>query len=99
MNMTFSILLVGAPILVGARGSCPICPMVNPALAPDPAGRAYSAPPDPLAVEGKGKGGEGRGADSVSCPLAHMTLATPLSDLGQLSLSRYQAVSDINHTY
>ena len=32
MNMTFSILVVGAPILVGARGSCPICPMVNPAL-------------------------------------------------------------------
>ena len=32
MNMTFSILLVEAPILVGARGSCPICPMVNPAL-------------------------------------------------------------------
>ena len=32
MNMTFSIILVGAPILVGARGSCPICPMVNPAL-------------------------------------------------------------------
>ena len=29
MNMTFSIFLVGAPILVGARGSCPICPMVN----------------------------------------------------------------------
>ena len=35
MNMTFSILLVGAPILVGARGSCPICPMVNPALFPN----------------------------------------------------------------
>ena len=32
MNMTFSILSVGAPILVGARGSCPICPMVNPTL-------------------------------------------------------------------
>ena len=30
--MTFSIFVVGAPILVGARGSCPICPMVNPAL-------------------------------------------------------------------
>ena len=33
MNMTFYILVVGAPILVGARGSCPICPMVNPALS------------------------------------------------------------------
>ena len=47
------------------------------------AGGAYSAPPDPLAVEGEGRGGEergreGRGADSVSCPRAHMTLATPL---------------------
>jgi len=40
---------------VGGRGS-----------APDPAGGAYSAPPDPLAgkgggAPGKGEGGEGRG--------------------------------------
>ena len=41
--------------------------------APDPAGGAYSAPPDPLAVrregegegegEGRGRGGEGRGGE------------------------------------
>ena len=30
--------------------------------APDPAGGAYSAPPDPLAVRGEG-GGEGRGGE------------------------------------
>ena len=28
--------------------------------APDPAGGAYSAPPDPLAVRGEGRAGEGR---------------------------------------
>ena len=31
--------------------------------APDPAGGAYSAPPDPLAVRGEGRGGEGRGGE------------------------------------
>ena len=32
----------------------------------------------PAATPLGGKGWEGRGADSVSCPRAHMTLATPL---------------------
>ena len=35
MNMTYEhdiFIVVGAPISVGARGSCPIWPIVNPAL-------------------------------------------------------------------
>ena len=31
--------------------------------APDPTGEAYSAPPDPLAVRGEGRGKEGRGGE------------------------------------
>ena len=44
--------------------------------APDPAGGAYSAPPDPLAVTGEGRGGEGRGLCDFS-PNPNF-LATPL---------------------
>ena len=59
--------------------------------APDPAGGAYSAPPDPLAVRGggkgegrrwegggEGKGGGGRGGDFAICPLYLNFMATPL---------------------
>jgi len=46
--------------------------------APDPAGGAYSAPPDPLAARGReGRGGEGKGEERNAFPqLFNPTLTT-----------------------
>ena len=41
-------------------------------------GGGFGPTPSPVATPLGGKEWEGRGADSVSCPRAHMTLATPL---------------------
>jgi len=56
--------------------------------APDPAGEAYSAPPDPLAAL-RGLTYKGRGGDETSRPLSHISGDGPVSlannevDLGQ----------------
>ena len=41
-------------------------------------GGGFGSTPSHVATPLGGKGWEGRGADSVSCPRAHKTLATPL---------------------
>ena len=57
--------------------------------APDLAGGAYNAPPDPLAVRGEGRvgdgEGEGREGEFAISPLYLNFLATPLSGICKIN--------------